>query len=33
VLCEDDGSAHIELGDYRLGTVDRSTLVSRRAGG
>jgi hypothetical protein len=31
VIC-DDGNAHIELGDFRLGTVDRSTLVARHAG-
>jgi hypothetical protein len=29
VLCDDDGTAHIELGDFRLGTVDATTLVPR----
>jgi hypothetical protein len=33
VLCDDDGKAHIELGDYRLGTIERSTLVTRHASG
>jgi hypothetical protein len=30
VLCEDDGSAHIELGDYRIGSVAQSVLVKRQ---
>jgi hypothetical protein len=33
VLCDDDGTAHIELGDYRLGSVPQASLTRRPPSG
>jgi hypothetical protein len=33
VLCEEDGTAWIELGDFRLGNVPQSSLTVRNASG